>query len=87
MEDLASYNHGCKAVSLLITILANVVINRLLTRDALGLGSAHTHKHTHTKTNTHARIRPHAHNHKHLRASRASSRSNSVGGRVCAHEM
>ena len=39
MEDLASYNHGCKAVSLLITILANVVIYRLLTRDALGLGS------------------------------------------------
>ena len=39
MEDLAPDNHGCKAVSLLITILANVVINRLLTRDALGLGS------------------------------------------------
>ena len=39
MEDLAPYNHGCKAVSLLITILANVVIYRLLTRDALGLGS------------------------------------------------
>ena len=39
MEDLAPYNNGCKAVSLLITILANVVIFRLLTRDALGLGS------------------------------------------------
>ena len=39
MEDLAAYNDGCKAVSLLITILANVVIFRLLTRDALGLGS------------------------------------------------
>ena len=37
MEDLAPYNDGCKAVSLLITILANVVIYRLLTRDALGL--------------------------------------------------
>ena len=48
MEDLAPYNHGCKAVSLLITILANVVIYRLLTRDALGLGSTHTHTHTHT---------------------------------------
>ena len=56
MEDLASYNHGCKAVSLLITILANVVINRLLTRDALGLGSTHTHTHTHTHTNTHLEI-------------------------------
>ena len=43
MEDLASYNHGCKAVSLLITILASVVIYRLLTRDALGLLSTHTH--------------------------------------------
>ena len=32
MEDLAPYNDGCKAVSLLITILANVVIYRLLTR-------------------------------------------------------
>ena len=32
MEDLAPYNHGCKAVSLLITILAKVVIYRLLTR-------------------------------------------------------
>ena len=45
MEDLAPYNHGCKAVSLLITILANVVIYRLLTRDALGLLSTHTHTH------------------------------------------
>ena len=34
MEDLAAYNDGCKAVSLLITILAKVVIYRLLTRDA-----------------------------------------------------
>ena len=50
MEDLASYNHGCKAVRLLITILASVVIYRLLTRDALGLGSTHTHTHTHTHT-------------------------------------
>ena len=32
MEDLAAYNDGCKAVSLLITILAKVVIYRLLTR-------------------------------------------------------
>ena len=47
MEDLAAYNDGCKAVSLLITILANVVIFRLLTRDALGIGSTHTHTHTH----------------------------------------
>ena len=39
MEDLAFYSHDCKAVSLLITILANVVIFRLLTRDALGIGS------------------------------------------------
>ena len=39
MEDLAFYNQGGKAVSLLITILASVVIFRLLTRDALGLGS------------------------------------------------
>ena len=33
------YNQGYKALSLLITILARVVMNRLLTRDALGLGS------------------------------------------------
>ena len=39
MEDLEFYNQGCKALSLLITILANVVIFRLLTRDALGIGS------------------------------------------------
>ena len=39
MEDLAFYNQGCKALSLLITILANVVIFRLLTRDVLGIGS------------------------------------------------
>ena len=50
MEDLAPYNHGCKAVSLLITILANVVIYRLLTRDALGLRSTHTRTHTHMHT-------------------------------------
>ena len=48
MEDLAFYNQGCKALSLLITIFANVVIYRLLTRDALGIGSTHTHAHTHT---------------------------------------
>ena len=39
MEDLAFYNLRYKAVRLLITILANVVIYRLLTRDALGLRS------------------------------------------------
>ena len=39
MEDLALYNQGYKALSLLITILASVVMNRLLTREALGLGS------------------------------------------------
>ena len=39
MEDLAFYNQGYKALSLLITILANVVIFRLLSRDALGIGS------------------------------------------------
>ena len=43
MEDLAFYNQGCKAVRLLITILANVVIFRLLTRDAVGIASTHTH--------------------------------------------
>ena len=43
MEDLAPYNDGCKAVSLLITILANVVIYRLLTR-----GRPWITKHTHT---------------------------------------
>ena len=68
MEDLAFYNHGCKAVSLLITILANVVIFRLLTRDALGLGSTHarthTHAHTHTRTHTHT---THMHAHTHTR--------------------
>ena len=53
MEDLAFYNHGCKAVSLLITILANVVIFRLLTRDALGLGSTRPYTHIHTRTHTH----------------------------------
>ena len=56
MEDLASYNNGCKAVSLLITILANVVIFRLLTRDALGLGSTHTHTHTHYVIQGHTRL-------------------------------
>ena len=54
MEDLAFYNQGYKALSLLITIFANVVIYRLLTRDALGIGSTHTQTHTHTH-NTHAR--------------------------------
>ena len=39
MEDFALYNQGYKALSLLITILASVVMNRVLTRDALGLGS------------------------------------------------
>ena len=39
MEDLATYNHGRKAVSLLITILASVVMNRLLSRGPLGIGS------------------------------------------------
>ena len=37
--DVCVYNQGYKALSLLITILARVVMNRLLTRDALGLGS------------------------------------------------
>ena len=55
MEDLASYNRGCKAVSPLITILANVVIYRLLTRDALGLGSTHTHT---TAASRHGAKRP-----------------------------
>ena len=32
MEDLALYNQGYKALSLLITILASVVMNRLLSR-------------------------------------------------------
>ena len=52
MEDLAPYNDGCKAVSLLITILANVVIYRLLTR-----GRPWITKHTHTLCNPSA----HAH--------------------------
>ena len=71
MEDLAPYNHGCKAVSLLITILANVVIYRLLTRDALGLGSTRMHVHMHARmhartqarTQTHTHIRTHARTH------------------------
>ena len=46
MEDWAFYNLGCKAVSLLITILANVVILRLLTRDALGIGSTVSYSNT-----------------------------------------
>ena len=55
MEYLVFYNQGCKAVRLLITILANVVRFRLLSRDALGLGSTHTHTHadTHTHIHTH----------------------------------
>ena len=63
MEDLAFYNPGCKAVSLLITILANVVIFRLLTRDALGLGSTHTHANTHTHVHTHTPTHAHMHTH------------------------
>ena len=39
MEDLALYNLGYKALSLLITILASVVMNRLLSRGPLGIGS------------------------------------------------
>ena len=39
MEDLALYNQGYKALSLLITILASVVMNRLLSRGPLGIGS------------------------------------------------
>ena len=57
MEDLAFYSQGCKPLSVLITILASVVIFRLLTRDALGIGSmthTHTHMHTHART-SHAR--------------------------------
>ena len=54
MEDLAFYKQDCKALSLLITILANVVMFRLLTRDALGIGGTHTHTHTHTHIHTHA---------------------------------
>ena len=54
MEDLAFYNQRYKAVRLLITILANVVIFRLLTRDALGLGSTHTHTHARKQARMHA---------------------------------
>ena len=39
MEDLAFYNQGYKARCLLITILASVVMNRLLSRGPLGIGS------------------------------------------------
>ena len=39
MEDLALYNQVYKALSLLITILASVVMNRLLSRGPLGIGS------------------------------------------------
>ena len=39
MEDFALYNQGYKALSLLITILASVVMNRLLSRGPLGIGS------------------------------------------------
>ena len=49
MEDLTPYNDGCKAVSLLITILAKVVIYRLLTR-----GRPWITKHTHTLCNPRA---------------------------------
>ena len=52
MEDLAAYNDGCKAVSLLITILAKVVIYRLLTRGRPWI-TKHTHTHTHTHTHIH----------------------------------
>ena len=49
MQDLAAYNDGCKAVSLLITILANVVIYRLLTRGRPWITKqTHTHAHTYT---------------------------------------
>ena len=55
MEDLAAYNDGCKAVSLLITILAKVVIYRLLTRGRPWI-TKHTHTHyviqAHTRTIT-----------------------------------
>ena len=57
MEDLASYNHGCKAVSLLITILAKVVIYRLLTRGRPWI-TKHTRTHAHTHTRTHAHKTP-----------------------------
>ena len=39
MEDLAFYSQGYKALCLLITILASVVMNRLLSRGPLGIGS------------------------------------------------
>ena len=39
MEDLALYNQGYKALSLLINILASVVMNRLLSRGPLAIGS------------------------------------------------
>ena len=39
MEDFALYNQGYKELSLLITILASVVMNRLLSRGPLGIGS------------------------------------------------
>ena len=44
MEDLALYNQGYKALSLLITILASVVMNRLLSRGPLGIGSDTVHE-------------------------------------------
>ena len=53
MEDLAAYNDGCKAVSLLITILAKVVIYRLLTRGRPWI-IKHTNTPTHTTTHTHS---------------------------------
>ena len=73
MDDLAFYNQRYKAVRLLITILVNVGIFRLLTRDALGLGSTqtythactHTHanEHTHEHTRTHTSTHTHTHTH------------------------
>ena len=37
--DVCVYNQGYKALSLLITILASVAMNRLLSRGPLGIGS------------------------------------------------
>ena len=54
MEDLAFYKQRYKAVSLLITILANVVIYRLLTRGRPWITKhTHAHAHTHTHARTH----------------------------------
>ena len=68
MEDLAPYNDGCKAVSLLITILANVVIYRLLTRGRPWITKhtcTHTHIHIHAHTHIHTHTHTHAHTHTH----------------------